>query len=75
MPCSCFSIVLAVALVNAGAMVGSGFRPGLVMEMVLPETTTEDADLMKRGRRGQVVALAAGIAYVAWVYRGDIFLP
>ncbi len=70
-----FSILLAVALVNAGAAIGTGFRPGLGMEMVLPEATQADVRLIKRGRRGQITALAAGIAYVFWVYKGDIIVP
>lgn len=69
-----FSILFAVGLVNLGAMIGTWFRPGLVMDMVLPATTVSDPALMRRSRRGQLLGVAAGIAYVAWVFRADIFV-
>jgi hypothetical protein len=66
--------LFAVGLVNLGAMIGTWFRPGLVMDMVLPATTVSDPALMRRSRRGQLLGVAAGIAYVAWVFRADIFV-
>lgn len=64
-----FSILVAVIAVNVGAMVGTWFRPGLVMDLALPERTVSDRGLMRRGRWGQIFGLAGGFAYLAWTYR------